>query len=187
MRLFIATSFPEWVTRDVNERLCAIRSKLPPASWVRPETQHLTFAFLGEQDESLIDKLSPALESHLRGVGKFTAMLTGCGFFPNPRRARVGWVGLDPEQPFSDIAHAVRDVVTHNGVTLDRSDFRPHLTLMRIRQNWPPASIDLFDRTLRDYRSAPFVVDAVTLYSSRLNPSGAIHAPVRKFALSSRA
>ncbi len=183
MRLFIATSFPEAVTRHLSERVSAIKSKLPPASWVRPETQHLTFAFLGEQDESLIDKLAPAIESHLGGVGKFTAVLHGCGFFPNARRARVGWCALEPEQPFSDIAHAVRDVVTRNGITLDRADFRAHLTLMRIRDTWPPASTEMFEHSMRDYRSAPFVVDTVTLYSSRLNPNGAVHAPVRKFAL----
>ena len=184
MRLFIATSFPDDVTRELNERVGTIKSKLPPASWVKPETQHLTFAFLGEQDESLIDKIAPPLESHLRGIPKFTASLRGSGFFPNTRRARVGWVGLDPEQPFVDIATAVRDVVTRNGVQLDRADFRPHLTLMRIRDGWPPASIELFERALRDYRSAPFVVDTVTLYSSRLNPNGAVHSPVRKFELS---
>jgi 2'-5' RNA ligase len=95
---------------------------------VRPESQHLTFAFLGEQDESLIDKIAPDLESRLRGVGKFTAVLHGCGFFPNSRRARVGWIGIDPEQPFSDIAHAVREVVVRNGLQLDRADFHPHFT-----------------------------------------------------------
>lgn len=187
MRLFIATSFPETVTRNLNERICAIKPKLPPASWVRPETQHLTFAFLGEQDESLIGRIVPTLESKLRGFSPFEAVLAGCGFFPNARRARVGWIGLEPAQPFADIAHTVREGVTSSGVVLDRADFRPHLTLMRIRDTWPPASIDMFERTLRDYRSAPFVVDSVTLYSSRLNPSGAIHTPVRTFPMSSSA
>lgn len=183
MRLFIATSFPETVTRDLDERISAIKSKLPPASWVRPETQHLTFAFLGEQDESIIDRIAPALESRLRGVKPIDAVLAGCGFFPNPRRARVGWVGLEPAEALGAIAQTVRDVVANNGVELDHADFRPHLTLMRIRDRWPPASIEMFERALRGYRSAPFVVGAVTLYSSRLNPSGAIHTPVRAFAL----
>ncbi|HEX9161890.1 MAG TPA: RNA 2',3'-cyclic phosphodiesterase [Thermoanaerobaculia bacterium] len=183
MRLFFATSFPDPITRDLNQRLAVLKPKLPPASWVKPGSQHLTYAFLGEQEESLIDKIAPALEARLRGFGKFTTVCTGCGFFPNSRRARVGWVGLHPEQPFSDIAHVVRELVTHHGVELDRADFRPHLTLMRIRDGWPPASIEMFERALHDYRSAPFVVDAVTLYSSRLNPAGAIHTAVRNFAL----
>jgi 2'-5' RNA ligase len=51
MRLFIAISFPESELRAISDRVSMVKTKLPPASWVRPETQHLTFAFLGEQQE----------------------------------------------------------------------------------------------------------------------------------------
>lgn len=183
MRLFIATSFPETVTSELNQRLAALKPRLPPASWVRPAAQHLTFAFLGEQEESLIENLAPGLEECLRDVPKFSAALHGYGFFPNSRSARAGWIGLDPEEPFGRIAHVVRKVVTVNGIELDRSDFRAHLTVMRIKDRWPPASIEMFERSLRKYRSAAFVVDTVTLFSSRLDPAGAVHTPVRQFTL----
>lgn len=183
MRLFLATSFPAEVLRDLNSRVVPLRPRLPAASWVREETQHLTFAFLGEQPETLVDKLAAPLTEALSNIERFEAHLQGSGFFPNPRRARVGWVGLDPEAGFVNIARAVRDVVTRNGVTLDGGDFKPHLTLMRIRDAWPPASIDLFNRSLGSYRSNAFTVDGVTLYSSQLNPKGAIHTPLRTFNL----
>ncbi len=183
MRLFIATTFPESVTRELSSRVNAIKSKLPSASWVRPESQHLTFAFLGEQDDAIVEKLAPPLEARVKGTTKFDAVLKGCGFFPNPRHARVGWIGLDPEEPFTRIASIVRGVVKEAGVELDGAEFRPHLTLMRIRDRWPPASIELFTKSLKDYRSAPVPVHEVTLYASRLNPAGAIHTPLRTFAL----
>lgn len=183
MRLFIATTFPESVTREVHERAEKVRPRLPHASWVRPETQHLTFAFLGEQDESVVGRLGPTLEEKLKVVKKFSATITGAGFFPNSRHARVGWLGLDPDQPFRDVARVVREVVNAAGIELDRADFRAHLTLMRMRDPWPPASIETFDRAFKDYRSAPFVVDAVTLYSSTLSPKGAVHSPLRRFEL----
>ena len=100
MRLFIATTFPQDVLRLLNDRIVLVRPKLPPASWVRPETQHLTFAFLGEQPESLVDRLSPLLTARLAKVARFDATLRGCGFFPNHRHARVGWVGAEPEERF---------------------------------------------------------------------------------------
>jgi 2'-5' RNA ligase len=183
MRLFIAASFPEAALRPLNERLAKIRSRLPHASWVRPETQHLTFAFLGEQDESLVEPLAAAVTKAIAHVRRFEGTLAGAGFFPHPRHARVGWVGVRPEEPFIAIANGVRDAVQSCGVTLDRAEFRPHLTIMRMRDRWPPASIDLFASALRDFVSAPFAVDHVTLYSSRLNPNGAIHTPLREFAL----
>jgi RNA 2',3'-cyclic 3'-phosphodiesterase len=183
MRLFIATHFPETVLRDLNDQVGRLRPRLPAASWVRPETQHLTFAFLGEHEPSLVDKLAPELEQSLAKTPKFEATLNGCGLFPNPRRARVGWIGLTPDDKFGDVARVVREVVTKAGVELDRADFKAHLTLMRMRDPWPPASIDLFQRSLREYRSEPFTVDSVTLFSSELNPKGAVHTPLNRFAL----
>lgn len=183
MRLFIATTFPADVLRLLNDRVLPVRPKLPPASWVRPETQHLTFAFLGEQPEGLVDTLAPLLTSRLGKVARFEATLRGCGFFPNPRHARVGWVGAEPEERFGEIAAAVRGAVSDAGVELDRSEFRPHLTVMRMREGWPPMSIETFTKALRDYRSDPFAVDRVTLYVSKLNPKGAEHTALREFSL----
>jgi 2'-5' RNA ligase len=183
MRLFIATTFPDAATRPINERVTAIRSRLPSASWVRPESQHLTFAFLGEQPETLLDTVAPQLSASVGGVRRFEATLHGCGFFPNARHARVGWVGAEPESAFNDVARAVREAVLASGVTLDRDNFRSHLTLMRIRDQWPPACVELFSRTLKDHRSVPFDVAEVTLYASELHPKGAIHTALRTFAL----
>jgi 2'-5' RNA ligase len=183
MRLFIATHFPGEVLRDLNVRVAALRPRLPSATWVREETQHLTFAFLGEQPEDLLERIAAPLTEALAAIPRFEARLHGSGFFPNPRHARVGWIGLNPEADFTNIAQSVRGVVTRHGVTLDGGEFKPHLTLMRIRDQWPPASIELFNRSLRDYCSSPFQVDSVTLFSSELNPKGAVHTPLRRFAL----
>ena len=183
MRLFIASSFPPEIIRALTERVDRVRSKLPQASWVRPESQHLTYAFLGEQDESTVTRLEPLMKRELAPVKKFDATLHGCGFFPNPRRARVAWVGVDPPDAFCGTAAAIRKAVTEAGVDLDRADFKPHLTLLRIRDSWPPACIDIFQKALSDFSSEHFRVDAVTLYCSQLNPKGAVHTPLRQFAL----
>jgi 2'-5' RNA ligase len=183
MRLFIATTFPAAVLRALNDRVVPVRSKLPPASWVRPETQHLTFAFLGEQEESLVTRISPLLSARLGKIARFEATLHGCGFFPNSRHARVGWVGAEPQEKFNGVARAVREAVKEAGVELDRSEFRPHLTMMRMREGWPPLSIEIFTKALRDYRSTPFALDRVTLYSSKLSPKGAEHTAVGEFSL----
>jgi 2'-5' RNA ligase len=43
--------------------------------------------------------------------------------------------------------------------------------------------VETLEKALRDSRSAPLAVGADTLYSSRLNPKGAIHTAVREFEL----
>ncbi|HVG25877.1 MAG TPA: RNA 2',3'-cyclic phosphodiesterase [Thermoanaerobaculia bacterium] len=181
MRLFIAATFPEEVLRDLNDRVTRLRPRLPAASWVRPESQHLTFAFLGEQPESAVETLASRLAPAIGAVARFEARLHASGFFPNPRRARVGWVGLEPERAFGAVATAVRDGVQASGVTFDAAEFKAHLTVMRIKDPWPPASIELFTQSLRGYTSEPFAVQDVTLFSSELHPKGAIHTALRRF------
>jgi 2'-5' RNA ligase len=183
MRLFLATNFPNVVLRDLNDRAAPLRPRLPSASWVREETLHLTLAFLGEQAESTPDTIAPAITTALTKVSAFEARLQGCGFFPNPRRARVGWIGLNPNDRYVALAGVVRRAVEQYGIALDGGEFKPHLTLMRIRDAWPPASIDLFTRSLREYESQPFAVDIVTLFSSQLHPKGAIHTTLQTFPL----
>ncbi|MDP9360304.1 MAG: RNA 2',3'-cyclic phosphodiesterase [Acidobacteriota bacterium] len=184
MRLFIATSFPEQELRAISDRIAMVKSKLPSAAWVRAEAQHLTFAFLGEQPESLLPTLTRLVESSLADLPRFEGRLRGSGFFPNNRHARVGWIGAAPEEKFRAVADAVRGAVKAASVELDRAGFRPHLTLFRIRDPWPPVCIEVFADALRDYESVPFTVDGVTLFSSQLNAKGAIHTPLRRFRLS---
>jgi 2'-5' RNA ligase len=183
MRLFIASSFPDAVSRDLNDRVAKLKPRLPPASWVKPETQHVTFAFLGEQPPQLVDVITPQLETAMSSIRAFDAAVAGSGFFPNARRARVGWVGLKPEGLFRVIADAVREIVTRAGVSLDRAEFRAHLTLLRMRDPWPPASTHLFETALHDYTSPAFKLDRITLYSSKLDPGGAVHTPLHEFKL----
>jgi 2'-5' RNA ligase len=184
MRLFVATRFPDAVIREANERVSRVKSRLPPASWVRPESQHLTFAFLGEQDPKVVDALGASVEKSVANVKKFDAQVKDCGFFPNPRHARVGWAGVAPPESFITIANTVRGAIKECGLEFDQNEFRPHLTMMRIHNPWPPACIETFRDALRNYESAPFPVDHITLFSSQLNPKGAVHTALREFRLS---
>ena len=81
----------------------------------------------------------------------------------------------------------MRSAVHEAGIELDGADFKPHLTLCRIRDRWPPACVETYNAAFRDYESAPFAMDHVTLFSSRLDPAGAIHTPLRELRLSSGA
>ena len=95
----------------------------------------------------------------------------------------MGWVGVEPRDRFIELAERVRDGVLAAGVKVDQNEFKPHLTLMRIRDHWPPMAIDTFERSLADFQSPPFAVREVTLYLSRLNPQGAVHTALRAFPL----
>jgi 2'-5' RNA ligase len=183
MRLFVAATVPEEIRHHLEEKVRPLRARLPRGSWVKAEAQHFTLAFLGERDAALIDELSTRLEEEVHTTSSFEARLRGCGFFPTPRRARVGWIGISPEAPLQAVAGRVRDAVTAAGVALDRAEFKAHLTLVRIKEPWNSSAVSTFTHALEQYESAPFRIDQVTLYQSQLGSGGATHTPLRSFPL----
>src|SRR5207237_7535080 len=124
----------EVLHRETNVRRTPWTPRLPPSAWVRPQAQHLTLAFLGEQKDEAIGKFSPLVERSLNGVKKFEARLKDCGFFPNPRHARIGWAGVTPEESFRAMANAVRGARRESGVEFDQNECPPHLPIKPIRQ-----------------------------------------------------
>jgi 2'-5' RNA ligase len=183
IRLFIATNFPAALLNDLDARVAELRQSAPSSSWVRPDTQHLTLAFLGEQNEAVVETLVDRIGAAVAPLPRFFATLHGCGFFPNARRARVGWVGIAPEGPFVALAGATRDAIRDTVAALDEKPFRPHLTLVRMREPWPAPVVSRFESVLGGYVSETFSVDTVTLYRSDLRPKGAVHTPLHKFTL----
>jgi 2'-5' RNA ligase len=183
MRLFIATHMPEAVTAQLDELLRPLKPVLPNASWVRAGSQHLTYAFLGEHEESAIDAISRHVRAHVHALPAFSATLRASGFFPNARRPRVGWLGVHPAEPFTHIAEAVRASLREAAITFDEKPFHPHLTVVRIKEPWRPEHVTRFEAAFLSYESAPIAVTHASLYSSKLSGAGAVHAELVRFEL----
>src|SRR3972149_6084307 len=94
VRAFVAVnldpSLREALAR-VMERLKATRAD---GGWVNPEHLHLTLKFLGQVEETRLEAIAEAVASAARGGGPFRFVLGGLGAFPQPRTARVVWVGV---------------------------------------------------------------------------------------------
>jgi RNA 2',3'-cyclic 3'-phosphodiesterase len=183
MRLFIAVPLPEAVTGQIDTLVRQVRPQLPGAAWVRREAQHITLAFLGEQDPAVPERAARAVAGRVAGARRFQAALGGCGFFPDARRARVAWIGFEPADALAGLARAVREGLAEQSVSFDEKPFRPHLTLARIRERWRAEDTARFESAFSGFRSSQFTVDEAVLYSSRLSPGGAVHAAVHRFAL----
>ena len=186
MRLFIAASLPETTRLQIEATVAPLRSRLPAASWTRAESFHLTLAFLGDLDESVIQPLSVELDTRLSEERAFDLTAAGAGFFPDQRRSRVAWIGLEPREPLIRVAALVRDAVRGVSLAFDEKPFAPHLTLARLRARWSRQDVDQFLSRLSDFRSEPARLDAVTLFQSQLSSKGAIHTPLHRVLLNPR-
>lgn len=177
MRLFIAIDFSD----EIKKRLERMRTDVPGSHWVPKEQIHLTLSFLGEVDDATLERLTEALAT-IRSPG-FSLRFSGTGCFPDRRRARVLWVGLEPEPLLNSLASLVREAVLACNIPQEERPFSPHITLARLKLHAPREVEAFLDHPLKQ-ALPPVDVREFVLFQSRLTPQRAVHTPLKAFALS---
>ena len=177
MRLFIAIELPDGIKKQL-EGMC---TDIPGSRWVPVEQIHLTLAFLGEVDDATLDLLTKALAS-IRVPG-FTLRFSVTGCFPDRRRPRVLWVGLEPEPLLNSLASLVREAVLASNIPQEERPFSPHITLARLK--FPaPREVGVFLDQPKKQEFPPVSVREFILFQSLLTSQGAVHSPVKTFVFS---
>jgi RNA 2',3'-cyclic 3'-phosphodiesterase len=99
LRLFVAILLPEAVKDELAKAQAEMHRSLSSASvrWAQREQFHLTLKFLGEVEADLVDSLTKALEGACQPFGQLHLHAQRIGFFPNDRRPRVVWVGIEDQ------------------------------------------------------------------------------------------
>jgi 2'-5' RNA ligase len=161
VRLFVALDLPAAV-RDVLASLTP-----DPELWrpVKREALHVTLAFLGSREASDVDLIKPLIVS-----SPAPPLALGSILLLPPRRARVLTVELsDPTGALAELQSRLSAGLEAAGVyTPEKRRFRPHVTIARLRPRvQPPRAAAL------ELEPLAFTGEAVTLYVSRLHPSGA--------------
>lgn len=136
-RLFVAVEVP----RDVRQALVAcvepLKAQLPRARWVPPANQHLTLKFLGPTWPRLVGWVGEVVAAVAARHGAFDVALGGLGVFPNERKARVLWAGLDDAEGRLAAIAADLDDALASAFEAEQRDFTPHLTLARLDGRGP--------------------------------------------------
>jgi 2'-5' RNA ligase len=135
MRLFTAIDIPA----DLTEALRSFVNRLRPTAkigWSSVENLHITTKFIGDWPEQRLDEMTNALGSVPVNCA-INITVKGLGWFPNPRRPRVFWAGVEGGEPLRDLARATEHAVSPLGVRVEERAYAPHLTLARIREAVP--------------------------------------------------
>jgi RNA 2',3'-cyclic 3'-phosphodiesterase len=131
MRLFAAIEIPA----DLKEALRSFVGRLRPVAniaWSPVDNLHVTTKFIGEWPEPRLDEMKSALAS-VPLSAPVDITVKGVGWFPNARRPRVFWAGVEGGEPLCALAHATEQAVARLGVPVEQRTYSPHLTLARIR------------------------------------------------------
>jgi 2'-5' RNA ligase len=176
LRLFTAVTVPDahlsWLDDEVEDL-----KALPGARWSPLANQHVTLNFLGWIPGSELDRVMAVLDLVVPRQSAGAVSLAGLGAFPHERRARVLWVGIDdPEGLLARLAAALGEEMRVVGYEPEDRAYTPHLTLARLKT---PRSVAGLLPALPG-PPGPFPIDRVTLFRSRLSPSGSRYEVVHE-------
>jgi RNA 2',3'-cyclic 3'-phosphodiesterase len=195
IRTFVAVELPEDVKQALTSAQEGLRAHMGRAAnairWTRPEGIHLTLQFLGDVAEASIPEIVKALQTASMGSRHVSLALGGLGVFPNLRRPRVLWAGLDgtPEavKGLQRLHRAVSEGLTPLGFKPDKG-FDPHLTLGRVRDSVRPNELAAISDVISTQANSlvprlALQIDAISLMKSDLQPGGSIYTRLASLEL----
>jgi len=148
-----------------------VRQRGQPVKWVRPEALHLTLKFLGDVDDAREANLHVAL-AQVAGRGEARPVslhIEGFGVFPDFRRPRIVWAGVEPDPALELLQHRVEQVFAPLGFPTEARPFRPHVTLGR-------GDFTGLEGTLATVSfAATTIVPHIDLMQSTLQSGGAVY------------
>jgi 2'-5' RNA ligase len=181
IRTFIAIELDESIKNALTKLQERLKGEAPRGSvrWVRAEGIHLTLKFLGDVPADQIEEITKALQKSCQGFAPFSFSCGGLGCFPNLKRPRVVWVGIQEETgTLAQLKKAIEENVAPLGYPTEKRKFSPHLTLGRAQRRVSSGD----QRRLGEVVGASEIgtlsqmqVKFVNLMRSDLRPSGAVY------------
>ncbi len=180
MRLFVALEIPSAVRENLAALIRDLRAMAPQPKWVRPENLHLTLKFMGEVPPTKLDAIRNALAA-VHSNQTVTLDFRGLGFFPNEKRPRVFWAGIEASPNLKRLAGDIEHATEKLGIPWEQRPFSPHLTLARFESPQLPEKLRtaIQENATREFGSLH--TSEFHLIESKLRPSGAEYTTLRSF------
>jgi RNA 2',3'-cyclic 3'-phosphodiesterase len=187
VRLFLAINLAPSVRQAIIDATSPLRDAAPTLGWVDEARVHLTLKFLGDQTESVVASMRGAMDDVTGRHRPFSMQLGGIGAFPNFRRARVVWMGIEREPRLELLHHDIEVACETLGFELEGRAFHPHLTLARVRERTAENELRSLAKASKGvtYEDAVSVA-SVDLMHSTLNPKAARYACLHSALLGKR-
>ena len=186
MRLFVAINLPDELRAALVDATAALRHAAPSVRWTPRERLHITVKFLGEQPQESVDALAATLTEVAGRHRPMDLALAAIGAFPNFRRARVVWIGVEPSPRLELLYHDVEIACERLGYEIEGRVFRPHVTIGRVRPGTAPLELRALGEEAAGVELAePAWVESIDLMVSEATARGAryrvLHAaPLRE-------
>lgn len=178
IRSFIALPIPKETANELGDLAAKMsyQDKSGAVRWVDQENYHITLAFLGEQEESDLERLADQLDQQLT-QHQFAATLGRLSPFPETRPKLVAAM-LNKSEDVKNVYQQVVSAINAVDLAYDKRKFIPHITLGRYRH-----SKNVYAGTIPMNAAFDTVIEEVVLYESVLTTSGAEYEPICRLPL----
>ncbi len=174
IRTFIAVEVSPAALRRAADLIERLQASDVQVKWVNPSNMHLTLKFLGDVAEAELPAVCRAVDQAATPLQPFEISLVGAGAFPDLRRPRTVWIGVDRgADALCRLQAALDKSLKKLGFPKERRRFHPHLTIGRIRQS--PAAASLLGERIREleqFDAAGATIDSVVVFASHLAKTG---------------
>jgi RNA 2',3'-cyclic 3'-phosphodiesterase len=180
VRLFVALEIPTAVRDSLAALLQSLRRLSPQPRWVRPENLHVTLKFIGDWPPEKLEGLRNALAAVCLAE-PVTLGFRGLGFFPNDKRPRVFWAGIEASPNLITLVSEIDHTAEKLGIPREPRPFSPHLTLARFE---PPGLPEKFRAAIQENAArelGALHTNEFHLIESKLKPSGAEYTTLQTF------
>jgi RNA 2',3'-cyclic 3'-phosphodiesterase len=185
MRLFVALDLPTEVRAALVDLILELKPLCRAAIWARPEGMHVTLKFIGHAIADVdAGKLAAARTSlaTVRSAAPVEIRYRGIGFFPNARRPRVMWCGIDASANLAPLAGDIERSLEPLGIPREERPFLPHLTIARFKST---EGVNAIARKSEEFAERDFGSSRETefyLFESKLKPGGAEYRRIESYS-----
>ena len=163
-RLFSAIEIPG----SIAERLTLLRAGISGARWIDPENYHLTLRFIGDVDRHTARDFTSALGDIV--ADPFELRLNSLGSFGGGK-PRAIFAAIAPSEGLEALRRANERAAREAGLPPEGRNFKPHVTLARLRGARADAVAVYLERQ-GGIAAEPFTVSRFVVYSSRNSVGG---------------
>ncbi len=171
MRVFVAAYPPADAVAHLVRFSAQLRTGRAAARLTRPETWHVTLAFLGDLPDERLPVLTGAVDLAAGTASALRVAVAGGGSFGHGR-ASVLWAGLTGDvTELVELARTLRRALARARLPYDRKPPTPHLTLARPGHRLTPAELAEDKAVLADYRGPEWTIDTLRTIQSHPGPT----------------
>ncbi|HVW09427.1 MAG TPA: RNA 2',3'-cyclic phosphodiesterase [Bryobacteraceae bacterium] len=181
MRVFTGIS----LSAAVSQRLGGVIAELERsarANWSPVENLHVTLKFIGTWPEERLAELEGAMQS-VRPGPAFRVRVAQLGYFPNPHRPHSLFAGVAAGPELGALAKAVDQAAAAIGIKAEEREYRPHITLARIKDHSQVRGLRGRIAEMADLEFGEFEVRSFHLYESRTGQQGSVYSKLATYDL----